>query len=381
MNPQQPVRILIPEALKKSLTRRTFLGGTAALGASAFLAACSSASDGGGSSSDSLNIYTWGEYDDPDVLAEFTTANGPKITVDSYGSNPEMIAKLSAAKGTSGYDICVPTHSSVQQMATGGLLTELDLAKLPNMKNLNANVVDTPFDPGNKYSVCKDWGSTGYVYDTTIIKRDLTSWVDFLDAAQNEASGSLSLLEDQAEVAFAYFYANGITPNTTDPADIAAYRTFIVEKIAPHVQAFESSTNAAISSSARALIHCWNGDARLGILGNAEPDRYKWVWPSEGANLWQDNWAIVNGAPNEEAAYKFINYVLDPAVSLKELTYIGYNTGIEGIEEAAKEADVERLDLVFISDDIMKKLVYSEMTSADGEIIAIYDELKAAAGQ
>jgi spermidine/putrescine transport system substrate-binding protein len=381
MNQHQPIRVLVPEVLKNSLSRRTFLGGTAALGVTAFLAACSSSSGGGGSSSGGLNIYTWGEYDDPAVLTDFTSAKGPKITLDSYGSNPEMIAKLSAAKGTTGYDICVPTHSNIQQMATAGLLTELDHTKLPNMKNLTAKVVNTPFDPGNKYSVCKDWGSTGYVYDTTVIKRDLTSWVDFLDAAQKEASGSMSLLEDQSEVAYTYFYANGIDENTTDPAHIAAYRSFIIDKIAPHVQAFESSTNASISSSARTLIHCWNGDARLGILANAEPDRYKWVWPSEGANLWQDNWAIVKGAPHEDAAYEFINYVLDPVVSLKELLYIGYNTGIEGIEAAAKKADVKRPDLVFISDAIMKKLVYSQMTSAEGTIIGIYDELKAAAGK
>jgi spermidine/putrescine transport system substrate-binding protein len=381
MNQQRPVRVLIPEAMKSSLTRRTFLGGTAALGVTAFLAACSSGSGGGGSSSGGLNIYTWGEYDDPAVLTDFTSAKGPKITLDSYGSNPEMIAKLSAAKGTTGYDICVPTHSNIQQMVTAGLLTELDHTKLPNMKNLNPKVVNTPFDPGNKYSVCKDWGSTGYVYDTTVIKRDLTSWKDFLDAAQKEASGSFSLLEDQNEVAYTYFWANRIDENTTDPGHIAAYRSFILDKIAPHVQAFESSTNASISSSARTLIHCWNGDARLGMLANAEPDRYKWVWPSEGANLWQDNWAIVKGAPHEDAAYEFINYVLDPVVSLKELTYIGYNTGIEGIEEAAKKADIKRPDMVFISDDIMKKLVYSQMNSADGTIIGIYDELKAAAGK
>ncbi|KAA0095962.1 extracellular solute-binding protein [Mycolicibacterium sp. P1-18] len=381
MNQPPNIRALVPESMKNSISRRGFLGGTAALGVGAFLAACSSSPGGGGASSDGLNIYTWGEYDDPAVLTDFTAAKGPKITVDSYGSNPEMIAKLSAAKGTTGYDICVPTHSSVQQMATGGLLTELDHSKLPNMKNLTPKVVDTTFDPGNKYSVCKDWGSTGYVYDTTVIKRDLTSWKDFLDAAQKEASGSTSLLEDQGEVAFTYFWANGIDENTTDPGHIAAYRSFILEKIAPHVQAFESSTNASISSSARTLIHCWNGDARLGILANSEPDRYKWVWPSEGANLWQDNWAIVKGAPHEAAAYDFINYVLDPTVSLKELTYIGYNTGVEGIEAAATKAGIKRPDLVFINDAVMSKLVYSEMTSADGTIIGIYDELKAAAGK
>ncbi|MDT4999794.1 MAG: spermidine/putrescine transport system substrate-binding protein, partial [Mycobacterium sp.] len=105
MNHPQHIRALVPEALKNSLTRRTFLGGTAALGAAAFLAACSKPSGGGGSSSGGLNIYTWGEYDDPAVLTDFTSAKGPKITLDSYGSNPEMIAKLSAAKGTTGYDI------------------------------------------------------------------------------------------------------------------------------------------------------------------------------------------------------------------------------------------------------------------------------------
>ena len=219
------------------------------------LPACSKGAGGGGSSSEGLNIYTWGEYDDPAVLTDFTSAKGPKITVDSYGSNPEMIAKLSAAKGTTGYDICVPTHSSIQQKVTGGLLTELDHAKPPNMKNLNTKVINTPFYPGNKYSVSKDWGSTGYVYDTSVIKRPLTSWADFLDAAQKEASGSLSLLEEQAEVALTYFYANGIDPNTTDPAPIADCRSFILDKVAPHVQAFESSTNTSISSSARTLIH------------------------------------------------------------------------------------------------------------------------------
>ncbi|MGH3644985.1 MAG: hypothetical protein ACRDUX_38890, partial [Mycobacterium sp.] len=77
MNQHQPVRALVPEGLKNSLTRRTFLGGTAALGVTAFLAACSSGSGSGGSSSDGLNIYTWGEYDDPATLTDVTAAKGP----------------------------------------------------------------------------------------------------------------------------------------------------------------------------------------------------------------------------------------------------------------------------------------------------------------
>ncbi len=148
------------------------------------------------------------------------------------------------------------------------------------------------------------------------------------------------------------------------------------------MQAFESSTNASISSSARALIHCWNGDARLGILANSEPDRYKWVWPSEGANLWQDNWAIVKGAPPRGRRLR-VHQLRSRSDRVAEGAHLhrlqhrsrGHRgSGHEGRHQAPP-------DLVFIPEAIMSKLVYSKMTSADGTIIGIYDELKAAAGK
>lgn len=382
----KPVRVLLPEtmasAFSKGLSRRALLGGALGLGVTATLAACSTGGGGGGGgSANGLNIYTWGEYDDPAVLKDFTSEFGPSITIDSYGSNQEMISKLVTASGTSGYDLCVPTHQYIPQMAASNLLEELDHSKLPNMKNLDPAYIDQEFDPGNKYSVPKDWGSTGYVYDTTVITRELTTWADFWDAAQNEASGKLSLLEDPGEIAYAYFLANGIDPNTTDEGHLEDYRVFITETIASHVQAFESYPSGTIAQNGRVLAHAWNGDARQGILNNEDPARYKYVTPAEGGNLWQDNWAIVKGAPNADAAHEFINYVLDPEVSLQELVYIGYHTAVQGIEEAATEAGVEMPELIFFTPEQVDKLVFAKLTDAEQTIVSIYDELTAAAGQ
>lgn len=380
----KPVRVLLPESMANAfsagLSRRVFLGGALGLGVSATLAACSTGGGSGGSAS-GLNIYTWGEYDAPEVLKDFTSEFGPSITIDSYGSNQEMISKLVTASGTSGYDLCVPTHQYIPQMAASDLLEELDHSKLPNMEFLDPAYIDQAFDPGNKYSVPKDFGTTGYVYDTTVITRELTSWADFFDAAQNEASGKMSLLEDPGEIAYAYFLANGIDPNTTDEGHLEDYRVFITESIAQHVQAFESYPSGTIAQNGRVLAHAWNGDGRQGILENADPTRYKYVTPTEGGNLWQDNWAIVKGAPNAEAAHEFINYVLDPEVSLQELLYIGYNTGVTGIEEMAAEAGVEMPELIFFTPEQVEKFVFAELTDAEQTIVSIYDELTAAAGQ
>lgn len=379
MQQQRPVRILLPEAMTGPLSRRLFLGGTLGVSASLGLAACAPGTSGGGGGGGGLNIYTWGEYDDPAVLQAFTDQGGPAITVDSYGSNQEMIAKLSAANGTSGYDITVPTHPYIAQMAELNLLEELDKSLLPNFTNLQAAFVDQAFDPGNVFSVPKAWGSTGFAYDTTVISRELTSWADFWDATQNEASGSTSLTEDPNEIAYSYYLANGIDINTEAEGDIAAYREFILTNIAAHIQTFESYPSGAIAQSERVLVQGWNGDLRQGIINNADTERYRWVAPAEGMATFIDNWCIVRGSANVAAAHDFINYVLDPQVSLAELEYIGYNTAIEGIEALA--ADTVRADMIFFTPEETARQFFSALTTAEEAHVAIFNELRAAAGQ
>ncbi len=88
----------------------------------------------------------------------------------------------------------------------------------------------------------------------------------------------------------------------------------------------------------------------------------------------------MKGAPNADAAHEFINYVLDPETSLRELEYIGYNTGLTGIESTAREAGVELPELIFFTPEQLGKLAFAELTDAEQELVDIYDELTAAAG-
>lgn len=389
---RRPIRILASragsQAITSELTRRGFLAVAAGSGATAFLAACSGPSTStapeatGGALEDALAIYTWGEYNAPETLEAFTDEEGPRITLDSYSSNEEMIARLVAANGTSGFDIIVPTGVFIPQLIEQGLLLELNLDLIPNLANLDPAFAGQEWDPENAYSICKDWGTTGFVYDSTVITRDLQTWEDFLDAAQNEASGRTSLLDAPEDLTGLYFWANGIPWTTTDDADLDAAEDFLVNTLAQHISAFDSYPGSgAMQQGTQVLMQCWNGDARLGILESEDPDRWQWRLGAPDTELWMDNWCIPAGAPHPEAAHAFIDYVLDPTVSLQELDYIGYHTGVAGIEDAAVAAGLERTDIVFFTEEQLATMHTGEVNDAQPRGVEIWNAMKAAAGQ
>jgi spermidine/putrescine transport system substrate-binding protein len=381
----QPIRALVPSASAARISRRAVLSGFVVLGATGILTACSRPSAFAasalpdGNQESNLNVYSWGDYDDPQNLVDFM-ALGTVVQLDSYGSNEELIAKLGATRGTSGYDVIVPTGNYVPMMSANGLLEELDHSYLPNLANLDPLYLDQSWDRGNKYTVCKNWGTTGFAYDTRVITRPMTSWADFLEAAQNEASKNTALLEDSWEVCSMYFAANGIDPNTTDPADLAACEEYLVGTLAPHIKAFNSTAvSSGIPEETFALMQAFNGDARQGLLVTDTPEAWEFVYPTPTANLWMDTWAIAKGAQNMDAAYAFINFMLEPDVSYREVDYIGYSTGVMGIAEMAAENEFELPELVFPSNEIISRLTPAEINESTEKLVTIVNRMMAKA--
>jgi spermidine/putrescine transport system substrate-binding protein len=385
------VRILASRAaapiVRRELSRRGFLAVAGGVGTTMLLAACTTPGGDpapaatGGALENALSIYTWGDYDAPEVLEAFTSEKGPRITLDSYGSNEEMIAKLVAAKGTSGYDIIVPTGVFIPQLIENGLLYKLNRDLIPNIEHVDEAYLGRVWDPNNEYSICKAWGTTGFVYDKTVIQRELKTWDDFFDAAKNEASGKTSVLDDPVEITGIYYWANGIDWDTTDPAEIDAAEKFLLEELAPHISAFDSYPGgAAIPQATHALMQVWNGDARLGIMNSPDPDRWQWVLGSPATELWMDNWAISASAPHPEAAHAFLNFVLDPQYAVAQIDYIGYHTGAKGIEQLAEEAGLGMLDMVFFTPEQLATMQDGEINEAQERNVEIWNKLKAAAG-
>ncbi len=408
--PNEPMRMLAPDSFRQALSRRAlFQIGGAAAGLAIVAAACgddssstattaaSGGTSGGGSdllsqyssvvnkASGQLNMFTWGDYNDPDLIGALAESTlGVTMKVDYYPSNEDLITKLSAANGNSGFDIVVPTGPYIPQMIQKGLLQKFDLSKLPNMSNVDPLYLKQSWDPGNEYSVTKDWGSTGWFYNKTVVTKELKTWSDFYDATQNLASGRTSWLDTAPNVCGPYFWANGINWTTEKKEDLDACEAFLVP-LAKHVKAFDSYPSSALAEGAYDLSMAWNGDARQAYFRIADaggnPDDWVWGLGGPATELWMDNYCIPAGAPNPDAAHAWINWLLTPEISIKDLQYHGYNSGMKQIDKLIAELapDLKHADMIFFSDEQVKSMQTGAVNSSQDRLIEIYDKVKAAA--
>jgi spermidine/putrescine transport system substrate-binding protein len=126
-----------------------------------------------------LQLFNWGNYTSPELLAKFEAETGIKVTVTDYDSNDAALAKIEA--GGHGFDLVVPTHQYVQIFAEKGLIVPLDLAKIPNHKNIAPEWMDVDWDKGRTLTVPWQWGTTGVAVDTAVYSGDINTSDIFLN--------------------------------------------------------------------------------------------------------------------------------------------------------------------------------------------------------
>ena len=226
----------------------------------------------------------------------------------------------------------IPTGVYIPQMVELDLLEPINLDLIPNFENVDEIYRDQPWDPGNKYSVCKDWGSTGWIYDKTLVSSEIND-LERLPRGRRRARRAARprCWTRPGNLTGIWFWANGIDWTTTDTADLDACEDYIVNELAPHIKAYDSYPGIALTEGKYALSHAWNGDARQGLLSTDEPGPLRLGSRGTGHRALDGQLVHREGrAEHPNAAHAWINYICDPEVSLKDLAYHGYNTGIVG---------------------------------------------------
>ncbi len=270
---------------------------------------------------ETLNLFSWADNFNPEVLAAFEKKYNCKINYDVFANNEELLAKIQA--GGSAYDVIQPSDYMVATMTKLKLLEPLDAKALPNAQNLIPALRHPKFDPEGKYSVVYTWGVTGIAYNKKFVKKAPTSWEDLWNP---QYKGRLILLNDSREILGMALKKDGYSNNTTDPAELKEAVSDLKELV-PNILAFDTDTIKQKFIAEEAWIGTmWSGDAYFAYKDNKN---IGFIIPEEGATIWADTFAIPKGSQHKELAQKFINYLYDPEVCAKNYEYIGYNDPTE----------------------------------------------------
>lgn len=258
-------------------------------------------------SAGSLNLFAWSEYVPQEVIDGFTKETGIKVNYETYDSNEAMITKVS--QEASRYDLVQPSEYAVENLIRRGMLQELDLSQIPNIKNLDPKYRNLSYDPGQKYSVPYMAGTVGIVVNTKKVQDPIRGYKDVF---QPKFKQRIVALNDNREIVSWALDVLKIPINDITPQTLAKAEPLLKEWL-PLVKVFDSDNPRTPLIS---------GDCDLGIVycGDAaklyEMDKaFTYVLPEEGAHEFVDNLCIPKNSAHKAEAEKFINYILRPEVS------------------------------------------------------------------
>jgi spermidine/putrescine transport system substrate-binding protein len=273
----------------------------------------------GYSGDNTLTIYNWGDYIDPDLIKKFEKETGMKVIYQTFDSNEAMMTKI--AQGGTIFDVAVPSEYAISKMIEEDLLIPLDHSKLPNLKYINPRFLDLSFDPKNKYSIPYFWGTVGIVYNPEMLGgKKITSWNDLWD---KDLRNQILLVDGAREVIGMGLNSLHYSLNDTNKAHLQEAKRKL-DKLTPNIKAIVGDEIKMLIANEEAAVGVvWSGDAAEMISENEKLD---YVVPKEGSNLWFDNMVIPKTAKNIDGAHKFINFMLDPKNAAQNAEYVGYST-------------------------------------------------------
>lgn len=291
------------------ISRRKFLGGSAALGVAAVATGSIFSprivkADGG-----KITVLNWQGYgtDEAWALDAFKKKTGIEVVHDYFNSEPEMITKLRTNPGT--YDVVLTNCAWNGVASKEGLIQPIDTAKITTFKDLNPTFRDSNLlnDGGKTYGVSWVWGMTAIAYNSDVFKSAPDSIEILWDGKEAKR---VAFRDDGIEaVSFAAIATGQDINHPKDMAKIKEKLLALKGQVAT-LWSSEDEFNKLFSAKTFDLSPYWSGSAARSRSNFKLPVGY--VVPKEGAIGWFDGLAIANQAPNVAGAEAFISYMTDP---------------------------------------------------------------------
>jgi spermidine/putrescine transport system substrate-binding protein len=380
------------------LSRRRLLQASAALGVTAFLAACNNSTGGTASPSSAapsaasgspseepseseaaspseaaiegpLNFANWPAYIDlneeetesPTLVAFQDEYDIEVKYVEDIQANEDFVAtiqpQLQAGLDT-GWDLMVLTDYMAARLVRNQWVEEIDPANVPTaMKNVRDELKGYEWDPDMKFHFPWQSGATGVGYNSVSTGRELTKTEDLFDPAFKGKVTMLTGYQDTFSLIGLMLRAKGELENT--PPDMTLEDAQVIhDYLKPfvdsgHIRAFTGNEYLQDFGSG----DTWAAVVYSGDLASSGGENDVFVYPEEGSVIWTDNMLIPKGAQHKRAAEAMIDWVYDVDHAAQLANWIYYISPVKGAQEAIAELDPEAAEnpLLFPPPEVTEK--------------------------
>ena len=303
----------------------------------------------------SFTFSQWPLYIDPGkkgTVAQFEKDTGIGLKyVEEINDNDQFFGKIrpQLARGDSGgRSLITVSDWLAARMDKLGYLQHFDYSELPNVKkNMIPALRHPAADPNRAFTIPWQSGMTGL-----IVRSDLAPGVDSInDLYDPKYKGKVSLLTEMRDSVPMTLKAMGIDPaHATEDQWLQAVDK--IKEAADSGQVRKFTGNEYIKDLPKGdtwIALGWSGDA---IQLQKDNPHIKFVMPKEGCMLWSTSMEIPVGAPNPQAAQKFIDFVYDPKVQADIAEWVNYVTPVRGVKAILRKRDpaLAKSQLIFPSE-------------------------------
>jgi spermidine/putrescine transport system substrate-binding protein len=257
-------------------------------------------------SGQSIVVSNWDAYMPENIGKIVEKQTGATVKITNHATNEELVAKVTGSAGE-GLDVIFGSQPYLQAFAEQGLLEPIDPQYLDNWDNLDPKAQELAAVDGQTYFAPYTWGTTGICYREDLVDEAPTSWNDLLKP-EDKYKGKVTMMGTERWAVLPAQKALGYSVNTTDEAEMAEVKKLMVEA-KPNLLAYDDTTfYERLISGEAVMVEAWDGWCNY---GTTEDPNIKFAVPEEGSDLWVDGMAILKSSKSKDAAYAFIDAILD----------------------------------------------------------------------
>ncbi len=323
-----------------------------------------------------VNVCSWGEYIDEDLITQFEEQTGIRVNYQTAESNEALYSLLKS--GGADYDVVVPSDYMIGRLLAEDMLEPLDYSQIPNFSLIDGRFRNLSYDPDNRYTVPYTWGTLGIIYNTSLVDEEITSWSALYD---DKYAGQVLLINNSRDaIGEALFYL-GCSVNTADKEEIRRAYELVADanrrgvfqgRVMDEVLQKMEGGNAAIATY-------YAGDY-ISMRENNEDLAF--VIPEEGSNWFVDAMCMLKDAPHQREAHMWMDFIASTDANLANMHYIGYASpnreALERypdyyLEQEGEELDPEIFEIMVTPPETLERC--EAYLNLPGETLTLYKNL------